>query len=95
MVHACRLNGMELLGRIKGKRIMFVGDSLSLNQWQSLICMLHAALPTAKYYIQRNQDLSTFRLPVRFFLPYIYIYISICCVISYIYVIGDGFIELA
>ncbi|KAK9922706.1 hypothetical protein M0R45_031158 [Rubus argutus] len=28
---------------------MFVGDSLSLNQWQSLTCMLHSWVPNSKY----------------------------------------------
>ncbi|URE16306.1 hypothetical protein MUK42_36612 [Musa troglodytarum] len=38
-----RFNGLDLLRRWKGKKIMFVGDSISVNQWQSLVCMLHAA----------------------------------------------------
>lgn len=44
---------------------MFVGDSLSLNQWQSLTCMLHVALPQANYSLVRAGDLSTFSFPVR------------------------------
>ncbi|XP_006657022.1 protein trichome birefringence-like 38 [Oryza brachyantha] len=45
---ACRLprfDGAELLRRWRGKTVLFVGDSLSMNQWASLSCMLHAALP--------------------------------------------------
>ncbi|CAA3033565.1 trichome birefringence-like 41 [Olea europaea subsp. europaea] len=45
---------------MKGKKIMFVGDSLSLNQWQSLTCMLHAAVPQSNFSLQRRGDLSTF-----------------------------------
>ena len=43
---------------------MFVGDSLSLNQWQSLTCMLHKAVPKAAYSLKRSQGLSTFSFPV-------------------------------
>ncbi|CAI0461806.1 unnamed protein product [Linum tenue] len=32
---------------MKGKKIMFVGDSLSMNQYESLLCMLHAAAPNS------------------------------------------------
>ncbi|XP_034677950.1 protein trichome birefringence-like 38 [Vitis riparia] len=58
-----RFNGVEFLARYKGKRIMFVGDSLSLNQWQSLTCMLHAAVPRSRYTVDRENDLSTFTIP--------------------------------
>ena len=54
------------MARYKGKRIMFVGDSLSLNQWQSLTCMLHAAVPRSRYTVDRQNDLSTFTMPVSF-----------------------------
>ncbi|KAK1416695.1 hypothetical protein QVD17_25810 [Tagetes erecta] len=43
--HGCslsRFNGEDFLKRNKGKKIMFVGDSLSYNQWQSLACLLYS-----------------------------------------------------
>ncbi|KAL1145964.1 hypothetical protein V6Z11_A11G336900 [Gossypium hirsutum] len=43
--------------------MMFIGDSLSLNQWQSLTCMLHAFLPQSNYTVHREGNLSTFYLP--------------------------------
>ncbi|KAG6419431.1 hypothetical protein SASPL_121653 [Salvia splendens] len=55
-----RLNGEEFLRKLKGKQMMFVGDSLSLNQWQSLTCMLHVLVPHAKYTTKTVQGLSTF-----------------------------------
>ncbi|XP_045819785.1 protein trichome birefringence-like 38 [Trifolium pratense] len=42
-----RFDGKSFLKKFKGKQIMFIGDSLSLNQWQSLICLLHSAVPQA------------------------------------------------
>ncbi|OUZ99261.1 PMR5 N-terminal domain [Macleaya cordata] len=44
-----RFDGEDFLKRYKGKKIMFVGDSLSNNQWQSFTCMLHAAVPNSNY----------------------------------------------
>ncbi|KAK3133838.1 hypothetical protein QOZ80_6AG0541710 [Eleusine coracana subsp. coracana] len=38
-------DGAAFLRRWRGKTVMLVGDSLSMNQWVSLACMLHAALP--------------------------------------------------
>ncbi|KAI4306055.1 hypothetical protein L6164_029367 [Bauhinia variegata] len=58
-----RFNGEDLLKRLRGKSLLFVGDSLSLNQWQSLTCMLHIAVPQAKYTLVRTGDLSTFTFP--------------------------------
>ncbi|TYH58360.1 hypothetical protein ES332_D08G148500v1 [Gossypium tomentosum] len=55
-----RFDGEDMLSRIRGKSIMFVGDSLSLNQWQSLTCMLHTAVPHAQYKTITVQGLSTF-----------------------------------
>ncbi|KAI3498693.1 hypothetical protein L1887_34471 [Cichorium endivia] len=43
-----RFNGVDLLNKWRGKKVMFVGDSLSLNQWESLACLLHASVPNSK-----------------------------------------------
>ncbi|KAI3949192.1 hypothetical protein MKW92_028544 [Papaver armeniacum] len=53
---APRFDALDFLRRYTGKKIMFVGDSISNNQWQSLICMIHAAVPNAKYsgHLVRN-----------------------------------------
>ncbi|KAL1347805.1 hypothetical protein HN51_023831 [Arachis hypogaea] len=43
--YACnlpRFNGKDFLERLRNKRIAFVGDSISFNQWQSLTCILHS-----------------------------------------------------
>ncbi|KAE8689849.1 Protein trichome birefringence-like 40 [Hibiscus syriacus] len=53
-----RFNGVSFLGKWRGKKIMFVGDSLSLNMWESLACMIHASVPTAKTTIVRRDPLS-------------------------------------
>ncbi|KAH7533176.1 hypothetical protein FEM48_Zijuj04G0102500 [Ziziphus jujuba var. spinosa] len=55
-----RFDGLNFLEKWRGKKIMFVGDSLSQNQWQSLTCMLHAWVPKSKYtwdYIQEGNKL--------------------------------------
>lgn len=38
---------------------MFVGDSLSLNQWESLACMIHASVPNSKTSFVRREGLSS------------------------------------
>ncbi|KAK4487730.1 hypothetical protein RD792_005615 [Penstemon davidsonii] len=43
-----RFDGLNFLKRWKGKKILFVGDSLSYNHWSSLVCMIHGAVPNAK-----------------------------------------------
>ncbi|KAI3836416.1 hypothetical protein MKW98_008177 [Papaver atlanticum] len=54
--HAPRFDALDFLRRYTGKKIMFVGDSISNNQWQSLTCMIHAAIPNAKYsgHLEQN-----------------------------------------
>ncbi|XP_021766080.1 protein trichome birefringence-like 38 isoform X2 [Chenopodium quinoa] len=49
-----RFDGVEFLTRFRGKTIMFVGDSLSLNQWNSLTCMVHASAPQVKYTVGKK-----------------------------------------
>ncbi|MQL97749.1 hypothetical protein Taro_030450 [Colocasia esculenta] len=35
-----RLNPTDMLQRLRGKRLVFVGDSLNRNMWESLVCIL-------------------------------------------------------
>ena len=50
----CRFDGQDFLQRLKGKKIMFVGDSISINQRESLVCLLHAAVPDSKIIVESN-----------------------------------------
>ncbi|KAJ7947064.1 Protein trichome birefringence-like [Quillaja saponaria] len=54
-----RFNGLGFLNRWRGKKIMFVGDSLSLNMWESLSCMIHASVPNAKTTFVRKETVSS------------------------------------
>ncbi|KAL8521579.1 hypothetical protein ACS0TY_011922 [Phlomoides rotata] len=45
--HDCdlpRFNGTALLEKIRGKRVVFVGDSLNRNQWTSMLCLIDSSL---------------------------------------------------
>lgn len=74
-----RFDGVKLLEKLRGKKIMLVGDSLSNNQWQSLACMLHSVseLPHSNYTLQIKGPLSILSFPVSLtnYLFIIYIYI--------------------
>ncbi|KAF9661686.1 hypothetical protein SADUNF_Sadunf19G0094400 [Salix dunnii] len=54
-----RFNGLYFLEKWRGKKIMFVGDSLSLNQWISLSCLIHSWVPNSKYTVVRTDVLSS------------------------------------
>ncbi|XP_010915618.1 protein trichome birefringence-like 39 [Elaeis guineensis] len=56
-----RFDGKDFLWRWRGKKIMFVGDSISLNQWVSLNCMLLAAVPDTRSSFIRSDPLSYVR----------------------------------
>ncbi|MFS7900376.1 putative PMR5 domain, PC-Esterase [Helianthus anomalus] len=77
-----RFNGAEMLLKWRGKKIMFVGDSLSYNMWISLSCMIHSWVPNAKYTLVNTRNVLTdltfqvsFQFP--FFLILLNFYITI------------------
>ncbi|KAJ7981564.1 Protein trichome birefringence [Quillaja saponaria] len=41
-------NGRDMLERLRGKRVIIVGDSLNRNQWESLACLLYSCLPPSQ-----------------------------------------------
>ncbi|GER35638.1 trichome birefringence-like [Striga asiatica] len=53
-----RFDGAEFVKRMRGKSIMFVGDSIGRNQWESLICMISAGVGT-QMSINRGETIST------------------------------------
>ncbi|WVZ79109.1 hypothetical protein U9M48_026727 [Paspalum notatum var. saurae] len=40
-----RFNATDFLERLRGKRLMLVGDSMNRNQFESMLCILREALP--------------------------------------------------
>ncbi|XP_068303884.1 protein trichome birefringence-like 39 [Pyrus communis] len=53
-----RFNGLYFLEKWRGKKIMFVGDSMSFNHWVSLTCMLHAWVPNSRTSYVKTNSLS-------------------------------------
>ncbi|KAH9292448.1 hypothetical protein KI387_042365 [Taxus chinensis] len=51
-----RLNATDMLERLRGKRMMFIGDSLNRNQWESLLCILSTVVPQDRKYFGRSKD---------------------------------------
>jgi hypothetical protein len=43
-IYSYRFDGLKMLHMLRGKRVVFVGDSLNRNMWQSLVCALRASL---------------------------------------------------
>ncbi|CAN1227916.1 Protein trichome birefringence-like 38 [Linum perenne] len=54
-----RFNGKKFLRKMRGKKIMFVGDSVSMNQYESLLCMLHASVPPNSNVTSVTQPMPT------------------------------------
>lgn len=44
-----RLNGKHMLEMLRGKRLVFVGDSLNRNMWESLICILRNSVKSPSH----------------------------------------------
>ncbi|XP_024967347.1 protein trichome birefringence-like 35 [Cynara cardunculus var. scolymus] len=62
--HGCNLkrwNATEIWDKLRGKRLMFVGDSLNRGQWISMLCLLQSVIPAEKKSITPNAPLTIFR----------------------------------
>ncbi|KAK1696188.1 hypothetical protein QYE76_012885 [Lolium multiflorum] len=57
-----RFDAKLLLEKLRNKRMMFVGDSLNRNQWESMVCLVQAEAPWDKKKLVKNGSLNVFRL---------------------------------
>lgn len=49
-----RLNASHMIELLRGKRLVFVGDSLNRNMWESLVCILRGAVKDRKKVYEAN-----------------------------------------
>ncbi|KAF9591946.1 hypothetical protein IFM89_010304 [Coptis chinensis] len=56
-----RWNATEMWEKLRGKRLMFVGDSLNRGQWISMVCLLQSVIPADKRSMSPNAALTIFR----------------------------------
>lgn len=56
-----RWNVTEMWEKLRGKRLMFVGDSLNRGQWISMVCLLQSVIPAEKRSMSPNAHLTIFR----------------------------------
>ncbi|XP_072997681.1 protein trichome birefringence-like 35 [Typha latifolia] len=55
-----RWNATEMLEKLRGKRLMFVGDSLNRGQWISMVCLVQSVIPSGKKLMTPNSALTKF-----------------------------------
>uniref|UniRef100_A0A0D9XWW0 Uncharacterized protein n=1 Tax=Leersia perrieri TaxID=77586 RepID=A0A0D9XWW0_9ORYZ len=49
-----RFNARNMLEKLRNRRVVFVGDSIARNQWESLLCMLASAVPDKSSIFEVN-----------------------------------------
>lgn len=59
-----RFNPEIALKKLQGKRLLFVGDSLQRNQWESFVCLVQGIIPEKKKSMKRGRVHSVFKAKV-------------------------------
>nr|GMD57519.1 protein trichome birefringence-like 33 [Ipomoea batatas] len=59
-MYICRFNATLMLESLRGKRMMFVGDSLNRGQFVSMVCLLHRIIPESAKSFKENGSLTVF-----------------------------------
>ncbi|KAI0518680.1 hypothetical protein KFK09_006116 [Dendrobium nobile] len=49
-----RFDAKKMLEKLRGRRLVFVGDSIGRNQWESLLCMLSSVVPDKSSIYELN-----------------------------------------
>ncbi|MBA0572344.1 hypothetical protein Golob_002690 [Gossypium lobatum] len=50
------------LEKLRNKRLMFVGDSLNRNQWESMVCLVQSVVQPGRKSLKKFGSLSIFRI---------------------------------
>ncbi|RZC86012.1 hypothetical protein C5167_026689 [Papaver somniferum] len=58
---SARFNAKAFLERLRGKRMVYVGDSINTNQWVSMVCMVESVIPSELKSMHTNGSLMTFK----------------------------------
>lgn len=72
-----RFNASLMLETLRGKRMMFIGDSLNRGQYVSLICLLHQLIPQHAKSMETFGSLTVFTAKVGTSYPYL-ICVCVC-----------------
>ncbi|PWA67599.1 PC-Esterase [Artemisia annua] len=59
--HGCnlpRFNAIDVLERLRGKRVIFIGDSVNRNQWLSMVCMIQTVIPLGLKKMEKVHGVS-------------------------------------
>lgn len=59
-----RFDPEKVLEKLRGKRLMFVGDSVQKAQWLSFVCMVQSRIPEDQRSMHRTHTFSVFQAKV-------------------------------
>ncbi|XP_065870279.1 protein trichome birefringence-like 30 isoform X2 [Euphorbia lathyris] len=57
-----KFKAKKLLKKLRGKRLVYVGDSIHQNQWQSMVCMVQSAVPPGNKFMDYSAYPYVFRI---------------------------------
>ncbi|XP_056856364.1 protein trichome birefringence-like 30 isoform X2 [Raphanus sativus] len=55
-----RFDAKLLLEKLRGKKLMFIGDSIHYNQWQSMVCMVQSTISSGTKTLSHTAQMSIF-----------------------------------
>lgn len=61
-----RFDPLKLLQILRGKRLMFVGDSVQRAQFESMVCLVQSVIPEGKKSLRRVPPRKIFKAEVLF-----------------------------
>ncbi|KAG7574323.1 PC-Esterase [Arabidopsis suecica] len=57
-----KFKARALLEKLRNKRLMFVGDSLNRNQWESMVCLVQSVISPGRKSLNQTGSLTVFKV---------------------------------